>query len=551
METVRVKNLWVGAKTDELLQGDQIQGSQIQGSQIQGSQIQGSVDTRVCVSRVSFSLKAGETLALVGKNGAGKSLTIMALMDALPPNLWRHAEELIIAGGRPSIMMQNAADCFDPLFTVRHVFWETLPSSFDKATREETARRLLDEVGLAYDVLDLYPFELSGGMLHRLMFALALAPILLEANENAQATRLLLADEPLAGLDVPAKVHFLHRIKELQQKYVFSMIFIDHNFASVQALAHKVLVMHDGVAVEYGDTESVSQKPRHDATQALVHAAREHALERIPHPAGMARDTASPVLYCQSVSKSYARRTAWFRAAQRKTVLSDITFQLQRGEGLGLVGMNGAGKSTLTRLLLGLDACDDGHVSILGEDLSTLLQTSAWRTRIQPVFQHARMAVNERLTVENILKEPLRAHGMGVAAQQDRVEELLALVALPTQCARSYPSQLSGGQLQRLCFARALALKPDILLLDEAFTDMDVATCVHLQDLLLSLQKERGLSYICISHNMHTLLRLCHNIMLLHDGRIGDYFPSAHFTAPERHAVFAQMCGAAQGNAEV
>ncbi len=519
MEVVNIQNLYVRQKAP--------------------LSVQGCEGLKECVSSLSFSLEEGEALAIVGKNGAGKSLTVMALMDVLPPNLSWHADKRFIAGARPSFMMQNAADCFDPLFTVRHTFWETLPSFFDKVKREHVARQLLDEVGLSHEVLSLYPFEMSGGMLHRLMLALALAPILIETYDGAQATRVLIADEPLTGLDAPARAHFLRRLGELQRKYKFALIYIDHNLASVRALAHKVLVLQEGCAVEYGEARTVFASPQHKATQSFVEAAQSHTLEHIPAPAALRQKEL--VLACDRVSKSYAVRRGWLCAPQKKALLFDVTLHLHRGEGLGLVGMNGAGKSTLMRILLGLEAFDGGVVSILGQDIVSLLKTSSWRTRIQPVFQHARMAVNERLTVDTIMKEPLCAHGVGVVAQQARVEELLELVGLPQECTRHYPTQLSGGQLQRLCFARALALRPDILLLDEAFTDMDVPTSLYLQEMLVNLQAKHGLAYICISHSMHTLLRLCHNIVLLDEGRIVENFAARDFSAPHRHRVFAQM----------
>ncbi len=522
------------------------------------------------ILRVSFSLSQGETLALVGKNGAGKSLTLMALMNLLPHNLAWKADECFMAGGRPSLMMQNAADCFDPLFTIRHTFWESLPA-VRKSVQEHFMRTLLDEVELEYNVLSLYPFELSGGMLHKLMLAIALAPLFWkkEEKERVQSSHILLADEALSGLDAPSKRHFLQRIQALQKKYGFAMLFIDHHLAAVEAVAHHILVLEHGRVVEYGTTQALLHKAQHHCTQALIQAAQQHLpppLTNAQYASGRERDT--PVLQCQSVSKRYPTRRKqctgqvkdpckkqfkdqfknWFKGYVTSNsslpVLNNVSLQLKKGEFLGLVGANGAGKSTLLHILLGLENFTKGSVHLLGKNMAQLSSHKGWQRHIQPVFQHSRMAVNGRLRIHRILTEPLHAHGM-TTNMHARVDELLELVGLAPYYAQAFPGQLSGGQLQRVCFARALALHPQILLLDEAFTDMDTETRLHMESLLLHLQSTQHLSCIMISHHMPTLLRMCHTLAVLHEGHIVDTFPSHTYTAPHRHVAFSRIRDAA------
>ena len=229
-----------------------------------------------------------------------------------------------------------------------------------------------------------------------------------------------------------------------------------------------------------------------------------------------------------------------------KPLLDAADFSVETGERLCLIGRNGAGKSTLFRMLLGLEKPDSGSVSVMGEDISFLeAHKKGWRKHIQTVFQDSRGAVNPRLTVGDIIMEPLLVHEENATARTRRIEELLSLVKLPRSFKNKYPGQLSGGQLQRVCIARALAPKPDVLLLDEALTDLDAVVRTQLQDLLENLKMDLGLSLLYVSHDMASAFRLCDRVVVLDQGRIVDEFlPGQHMSA-QRHQSFGSLLEAA------
>ncbi len=467
------------------------------------------------VQGVNFTIENGQTLALMGASGSGKSITAMALMDALPPSLHYTAEQINFAGAKPALIMQNPGDCFDPLFKIEHAFLEML-----KGPRSEVRAymfELLAEVGLEASAAKCYPFELSGGMLHKVMIALAIAKV-----QNGGAS-CIIADEPITGLDCASKALLLQHIKILQKKYGFALLYIDHDLSAARLMADNLAIMQNGQIVEHGKMQEVINNPQHAYTKELIN---EH-VNTISTPI-ISTNNAECILSCKNIQKSY----------KNKTVLQNADLELNRGESLGIVGNNGAGKSTLLKIILGLEKQDSGTVHILNKDIATLNSTDrSWRKAIQAVFQHARMAVNPRLCVHDILMEPLRAHKINTneAAQ---VEELLTMVKLPARYARAYPQQMSGGQLQRLCIARALALKPDILLLDEPLTDLDAVVAESILHMLDDIKKELNITLLYISHDIRSILRLCERVLVLHEGHFVDDFKSHEYQSPERHNAF-------------
>ncbi len=497
----------------------------------------------VLVQDVCLELKSGESLALMGPSGSGKSLTAMAVAGLLPHSVVPVKGS--VQGQNVALIMQNPADCFDPLFTLAWVFQESFCNTVPKEALADFIQDLLHKVGFAQpqSILAAYPFELSGGMLHRCMIALALGAIL------CGRASCVVADEPLSGLDSPSRLRILHLLRQLQGQYGFALLYIDHDITSAAQVAKRIAIMDSGRIVEQGKLKDVLENPQHAVTQAMVQAygrLQSFCTDSCPSSNAGQQDI---VLDVQKISKKYGQ----------KTVLQDISLQIQRGQSVGLVGANGAGKSTLIRLLLGLEAADEGKAFCLGRPIiaygsqgshGTHSSKAAWRKDLQAVFQHARLAVNPRMQGRDILLEPIHAHRCvapfdtimaSKAAQDAKVAELLALVELPAFFAKKYPSHMSGGQLQRLCLARALALQPQIVLLDESLADLDAAVAEQLQNLLQKLKKQLGISFLYISHDMNAVLRLCDTIAVLHEGRIVETFAAINAQEAQRHPAFKAL----------
>ncbi len=491
---------------------------------------------KILVRDVSLGLQAGESLALMGSSGSGKSLTAMALAGFLPPSVVQSEGSVQQGLGRPALIMQNPADCFDPLFRLEWVFHETFCQDMPKKELPTFIHTLLQRVGFSdpQAILQSYPFELSGGMLHRCMIALALGAVLVGK------TSCIIADEPLSGLDTPSKKYILQLIRQLQAEYGFALLYIDHDLAAAAQVATTLAIMHEGQVVEQGIFASVVENPQHEATQAMVQAygrMREiipSGSTAVPSQGELTKDTV--LVEAQDISKSYGS----------KTVLEHISVCLRAGRSLGLVGANGAGKSTFMRMLLGLENADTGSIHCLGHKVCKISGQAVWRRHMQAVFQHARLAVNPRMQAQDILLEPLRAHKKlyplaHKEAATAKAQALLSLVDLPESFIKKYPSHMSGGQLQRLCLARALALQPEVILLDECLADLDAVVSEHLQEKLLHLKQELHLSFVYISHDIRSVLRLCDDIVVLDKGRVVDVFNSHEYNAAHRHSAFTHL----------
>lgn len=513
---------------------------------------EGNVANPLPVCELSLSIQAGECLALVGESGSGKSLTAMAVMDLLPPGVFRQGGD--IRSGTKALIMQNPASCFDQLFTVRHTFLETLRDAGRTARGEETGRveRLLQDVGFEQpgDILDKYPFELSGGMLHRVMIALALA----------REASLLIADEPISGLDLPGKIQILRLLKRLQQQQGFGLLYIDHDLGMASYVADSIAVMLQGRVVEYGSAGQVLRAPRHEYTRALWAAYRKTPVPAMAEnvygsasggsgmPASACKsdeNSRAVLLECDDLRKSYIMRSVSGRIA--RPVLTGLNFSLCEGESVAIVGHNGAGKSTLTRLLLGLEEPDSGSVRVMGQDVfSAKGRGVSWRRHIQAVFQDSRGSVNSRLTIQDIVSEPLLAHRQGTGVErEERCRALLSMVGLLSSDAGKYPGQMSGGQLQRVCIARALALEPRLLILDEALTDLDAIVQSQLLELLEELKERLSISCLYVSHDLSSVFRLCSRVLVLHHGRFVDELTPVQCSLPERHEAFTKLMDAA------
>lgn len=538
-------------------------------------QSQGSVIE--AVRGVSFDVASGSTLALVGESGSGKSVVSQAIMGILPRNGQitrgsiafddpeteeppveisalapesRRMRE--IRGSRISLIFQEPMSALSPVHTIGNQVTEAL--RLHRAMgRAEARARTIDMLRLAgfpepEQALDRYPFELSGGLRQRAMIAMALIC----------RPSLLIADEPTTALDVTIQAQILKLIADLQEELGMAVLIITHDLGVVANLADDVVVMYHGQVMEAGPRDEIYRNPSHPYLKALLravprfHMPRDERLEPIreirlsPGPmlsgekkrqqngAG-AGGINAPLMTVRNVSKSFGVRRKGFLAmhdAPRTAAVKSIDFDLFPGECLGLVGESGSGKTTLARILMRDIVPDAGEVRFqdgtASVDVMGLKDRSLhdFRKRVQFIFQDPFSALNPRMTVFDIIGEPLVIHNIGDEAFRDSmVKELVNLVGLDVRCLRRYPHSFSGGQRQRIGIARALALRPDILICDEPVSALDVSVQAQILNLLRDLRSELNLTYIFISHNLAVVDYLCDRIAVMCAGRLVELAP--------------------------
>jgi glutathione transport system ATP-binding protein len=541
------------------------------------------------VRNVSFYVGRGETVAIVGESGSGKSVTALSLMrlvehgggtitsgrmdfvrdDGARTDLARASAQTMrsVRGAEMAMIFQEPMTSLNPVFTVGEQIAESirLHQGADFAAANRVALHMLDQVRIpeAAQVLSRYPHQLSGGMRQRVMIAMALSC----------KPRLLIADEPTTALDVTIQAQILALIRLLQDELRMSVIFITHDMGVVAEVADRVMVMYRGEMVEQGSADQIFHAPRHPYTRALLAAvprlgamqgsdapARfplpfESAVPNAASPAVISssgattaagsdrgasqpsvtpRESAEPLLKVRGLKTRFPLRSGLFgRVRRRVHAVEQVSFDLRAGETLALVGESGCGKSTTGRSLLRLVEIDGGSIEFNGQDIARLPsdEVRSMRREIQMVFQDPYASLDPRLTVGFSVAEPLYVHGVARGnAAEDRVAELLQHVGLSPDAAHRYPHEFSGGQRQRVAIARALALKPKIIIADEAVSALDVSIRAQIVNLLLDLQSEFALSYLFISHDMAVVERVSHRVAVMFLGQIVEIGP--------RRAVF-------------
>ncbi|MCS2170533.1 microcin C ABC transporter ATP-binding protein YejF [Scandinavium sp. TWS1a] len=485
-------------------------------------------ETRTVVSELSLKVEAGETLALVGESGSGKSVSALSVLRLLPTppvsyptgDIRFHGESLLhanervlrgIRGNRIAMIFQEPMVSLNPLHSIEKQLYEVL--SLHRGMRKEAARgeilTCLDRVGIrnARQRLDHYPHQLSGGERQRVMIAMALLT----------RPELLIADEPTTALDVSVQAQILQLLRELRQELNMGLLFITHNLSIVRKLADNVAVMQNGRCVEQRDARSLFRQPEHPYTIKLLDS--EPAGEPVPLPPETA-----PLLQVENLQVAFPVRKGVFRRViDENKVVNNISFTLNTGETLGLVGESGSGKSTTGLALLRLIA-SAGNIMFDGHKIQdrSRKQMLPLRHRIQVVFQDPNSSLNPRLNVLQIIEEGLRVHQPALSsnAREHEVVRVMKEVGLDPETRWRYPAEFSGGQRQRIAIARALILKPQLIVLDEPTSSLDRTVQAQILALLKSLQQKHQLAYIFISHDLHVVRSLCHQVIVLRQGEV-------------------------------
>lgn len=478
------------------------------------------------VHNISFSLEQGKTLAIVGESGSGKSVSALSIMGLLPYPMASHpsgsikfeGEELLnrgenflrsYRGNQIGMVFQEPMTALNPLHTIESQIAESL-ILHKKLTPKQARERVIELlmlVGFANGAnrLDAYPHQLSGGQRQRVMIAMALAC----------SPKLLIADEPTTALDVTIQAAIIKLIQSLQKQLNMGLLLISHDLNMVAKIADFIVVMKDGEIVETGTAQQILNTPRHPYTQALIAAE--------PDGSPLTRPSQDLILSTDNLHVSFKQKAPWFW--QKPTLfkaVKGVSLNLKRGETLGVVGESGSGKSTLAYALLRL-LPSSGKIIFCGQDIDGLSakQMRPLRNKLQLIFQDPFSSLNPRLSVSQIIAEGLEVHSQLSAKEIDaQVTTILKEVGLSEETRHRYPHEFSGGQRQRIAIARALILKPDILILDEPTSALDRSIQAGVIELLRQIQVKHTLSYIFISHDLKVIKAMSHRIMVMKDGQV-------------------------------
>ena len=521
------------------------------------------------VRGASLRVSPGKVTALVGESGSGKSVISQAVMGILPNiasvsgkilfcdphnptpvdivQLPRDGVEIrSLRGLRMGKIFQEPMTSLSPLHTIGNQISEVLAihTDDDKDARRQKTEEMLGLVGFSKPkrAYNMYPFELSGGMRQRAMIAMALIC----------RPSLLIADEPTTALDVTIQAQILQLLRELQTELNMAMLLITHDLGVVANVADEVVVIYHGKVMESGTSEAIFRTPSHAYLKGLMAAVphfdmkpgeRLKALREVPvrvdellskqkrTEASMGPDI---LLSVRNLTKSFTtRKSSWSRADSAAVKAVDgVSFDIRRGECLGLVGESGSGKTTVSKMLMRAVTPDEGSVTYFDHNGSTDVlaaegaELQNLRTKIQMVFQDPVSSLSPRMTIQNILSEPLEIHGRGNAKTRlDKVGRLMEAIGLDRRYLNRYPHSFSGGQRQRIGIARALALGPDLIVCDEPVSALDVSVQAQILNLLKDLQKELGLTYLFISHNLAVVDYMADRIAVMCGGRIVELAP--------------------------
>lgn len=501
------------------------------------------------VKNVSFNIDKGENLAIVGESGSGKSVSCHSLLQLIPQppgkiesgtaifdntDLLSCSTEDIraIRGNRIAMIFQDPMTSLNPYLTIGAQLVEPLTyhCSIDRKQALKQAEEVLEEVGIAdaKKRLAQYPHEFSGGMRQRVMIAMALM----------SDPDLLIADEPTTALDVTIQAQIFQLIANLQKSRNLAIIFITHDLAAVAQISDRVIVMKKGEIVEQGSCRDIFTNTQHDYTRMLLDAIPDSAKPEAHR--FQVSNNSTPVLSVEGLSTSYTEQTPslFSRKVKRFTAVNNVSLDLQAGEILGLVGESGCGKSSLAKTILRLLNEDSGSIKLHGKELTSLPsgQIKTLRKELQIIFQDPYASLNPRMSVYDTLLEPLKLHQIVAKAEYDQaIAQLMEEVGLAREDIRKYPHEFSGGQRQRIAIARALAVRPSVIIADEPVSALDVTIQAQVLELLLSLVRKYNLSMIFVSHDLSVIRYICDRTAVMLKGKIIELDETEKvFNSPKR-----------------
>ena len=493
-------------------------------------------DRALAVEDVSLDIGRNQIVCIVGESGSGKSLTAHAVMRLLPRGVAATGGSILFEGadllketpdamrrrrGRDIAMIfQDPMAALNPVVAIGRQVAEQIRAhrAVSESQALKQAADMLGQMGLkdVGSLLKAYPHQLSGGQRQRVMIAMALS----------LSPKLLIADEPTTALDVTTQAQILKLIKRIQAEREMSVLLITHDFGVVADMADSVAVMRHGKVVESGDTKAVLGSPSHSYTRALIAAVPKGESHLEPPP------PSAPLVKVEGLTKRFRRGGLFFRPPA-VIALDDVALTLRRGETLGIVGESGSGKSTLARCMIRLLDPDAGQVLLDGADIAHAREKTLrpMRRRIQMVFQDPFSSLNPRQTIGDILTAGPRAHGEDAKEARARAADMLALVGLAGETMKRFPHEFSGGQRQRIGLARALMLKPDVLIADEPVSALDVTVQAQVLKLLDDVRRQMNLAMLFITHDMRVAAEICHRVMVMRHGRVVESGPTREIFA--------------------
>ncbi|WP_420114466.1 ABC transporter ATP-binding protein [Pseudactinotalea sp.] len=504
---------------------------------LQVADLRVAIGPREIVRGLSFEVEPEGTLGIVGESGSGKSMTVLAatgLLDAPGARVEGSsvlAGDVELVGARPrtlrrvhgdrvGFVFQDPTTSLNPLLTLERQITESLEAHRSMTRRAATGRavELLEAVGLPDPAqrMHAYPHQLSGGQRQRVMIAIALAC----------DPALLIADEPTTALDVTTQAQIIQLVRTLQRDRGTAVVWISHDLGVIGQVADDVLVLRHGEAVEHRGVVELMDAPQHPYTRELL-AARPRLGASAPPPV---TEDEAVLLQVSELDVTFPVTSAAGRGIVH--AVDDVSFDVRRGRTLGIVGESGSGKSTIANVLTGLVKPAGGSVGLGGEDVLRGASNDL-RRRIAMVFQDPFSSLDPRMRAGESIAEPLRVHGLPSdgRGRDERIAELLELVDLPEHFAQRYPHELSGGQRQRVSIARALALEPELVILDESTASLDVSIQAHVLELLRRLQGELGLTFVFIAHDLAVVQQMSHDVLVMQHGRVVEHAPAAELFA--------------------
>ena len=504
-------------------------------------------DRPFAVNGISLEVLRKEILCIVGESGSGKSVMAKSILRLLPEPHVRVVSGRIayegknllalppddiraVRGGRIAMIFQEPMVALNPLMTVGRQTDEIIEvhTRMRLAERRKRIVEVFGDVRLPEPerILGSYPHELSGGQRQRVMIAMALA------LEPA----LIIADEPTTALDVTTQAQILRLLKELQGRHGTAILFITHDFGVVAEIADRVAVMREGKLVEQGQAKDILQRPQHGYTRALVAAVPSLTPRHVAQSAPAQSEPA--LLSVSGVEKTYASRGGGFALGRRRVpAVAGVSLEIAKGRSLALVGESGSGKSTLARCIVGLERADRGAIVLEGNDIAGLSRAKMrpYRKALQMIFQDPFASLNPRWRVADIIAQGPIVNGTPRRAALDQAADLLRLVGLDPKAADRYPHEFSGGQRQRIGIARALAVKPKLIIADEPVSALDVSVQKQVLDLLDELRTAFDLSMLFITHDLRVAAHVCEEIAVMKDGAIVEQGATADIFAQPRH----------------